>query len=256
MSAHLEREPLRSLRPALFELGRALVPRLLRIRRRGGAAGRIGRPGHRRHADGHGHRVRRRVLEPDSVHHADGFRGDRRLRSGQLAARRETHRPAGAHPAQWTLGSGLGGTDLDGGVAAQLGPVSGVRRLLVRALARRTDLRMDYRAAGAAAYLGLGAVWALGLSSSAAQLQANPASLPPSILSITGVIPFTQTIFLWQSGVLLLALVVVSLVVAYATAPGPNSARDAQACGRRPGFQLAAAEQAQPTGRMAGITVR
>ncbi|HAB03732.1 MAG TPA: Short chain fatty acid transporter, partial [Pseudomonas sp.] len=46
--------------------------------------------------------------------------------------------------------------------------------LLVRALARRTDLKMDYRAAGAAAYLGLGAVWALGLSSSAAQLQANP----------------------------------------------------------------------------------
>ncbi|WP_333969112.1 TIGR00366 family protein, partial [Pseudomonas aeruginosa] len=34
--------------------------------------------------------------------------------------------------------------------------------LLVRALARRSDLRMDYRAAGAAAYLGLGAVWALG----------------------------------------------------------------------------------------------
>jgi len=110
--------------------------------------------------------------------------------------------------------------------------------LLVRALARRTDLRMDYRAAGAAAYLGLGAVWALGLSSSAAQLQANPASLPPSILSITGVIPFTQTIFLWQSGVLLLALVVVSLVVAYATAPGPNSARDAQACGVDPAFSL------------------
>ncbi|WP_183145703.1 TIGR00366 family protein, partial [Pseudomonas savastanoi] len=96
--------------------------------------------------------------------------------------------------------------------------------LLVRALARRTDLRMDYRAAGAAAYLGLGAVWALGLSSSAAQLQANPASLPPSILAITGVIPFTETIFLWQSGVMLAALVVISLIVAYATAPGPNSA--------------------------------
>ena len=44
--------------------------------------------------------------------------------------------------------------------------------------------RLEERAAGAAAYLGLGAVWALGLSSSAAQLQANPASLPPSILSI------------------------------------------------------------------------
>ncbi|MCP2055221.1 UNVERIFIED_ORG: short-chain fatty acids transporter [Pseudomonas fluorescens] len=110
--------------------------------------------------------------------------------------------------------------------------------LLVRALARRTDLRMDYRAAGAAAYLGLGAVWALGLSSSAAQLQANPASLPPSILSITGMIPFTETIFLWQSGVLLLALIVVSLIIAYATAPGPNSARDAKACGVDPAFNM------------------
>jgi len=110
--------------------------------------------------------------------------------------------------------------------------------LLVRALARRTDLKMDYRAAGAAAYLGLGAVWALGLSSSAAQLQANPASLPPSILSITGVIPFTETIFLWQSGVMLLALIVISIIIAYATAPGPNSARDAKACGIDPAFNL------------------
>ena len=77
-----------------------------------------------------------------------------------------------------------------------------------------------------------------GLSSSAAQLQANPASLPPSILSITGMIPFTETIFLWQSGVLLLALIVVSLIIAYATAPGPNSARDAKACGVDPAFNL------------------
>ena len=103
--------------------------------------------------------------------------------------------------------------------------------LLIRALARRTDLKMDYRAAGAAGYLGLGAVWALGLSSSAAQLQANPASLPPSILSITGVIPFTETIFLWQSGVLLGALIIASLIVAYVTAPGDATAKDAAACG-------------------------
>ena len=54
--------------------------------------------------------------------------------------------------------------------------------LLARAIARRSDLRTDYRALGAAAYLGLGAVWALGLSSSAAQLQATPASLPPELL--------------------------------------------------------------------------
>lgn len=112
--------------------------------------------------------------------------------------------------------------------------------LLVRALARRVELKMDYRAAGAAAYLGLGAVWALGLSSSAAQLQANPASLPPSVLAITGVIPFTQTIFLWQSGLLLAILVIASLIIAYATAPGPNSARDAKACGIDPAFSLPA----------------
>lgn len=102
--------------------------------------------------------------------------------------------------------------------------------LLVRALARRTDLTMDYRAAGAAAYLGLGAVWALGISSSAAQLQANPGSLPPSILAITGVIPFTETIFLWQSGVMLLVLLVISVVVAYLTAPSADASRTAKDC--------------------------
>ena len=102
--------------------------------------------------------------------------------------------------------------------------------LLVKELARRTDIKMDYRAAGAAVYLGLGAVWALGISSSAAQLQANPASLPPGILAITGVIPFTQTIFLWQSGVMLGVLMVISIVVAYMTAPGEKTARDAAQC--------------------------
>src|SRR5690242_19630286 len=59
--------------------------------------------------------------------------------------------------------------------------------LLVRTLSRRDDLDMDLRAAAAAAYLGMGSVWAMGLSSSAAQLQANPASMPPALLQITGV---------------------------------------------------------------------
>ncbi|MFC5571168.1 short-chain fatty acid transporter [Lysobacter yangpyeongensis] len=101
--------------------------------------------------------------------------------------------------------------------------------LLVRALARRPELRMDYRAAGAAAYLGLGAVWAMGLSSSAAQLQANPASMPPGLLAITGVLPFAQTIFLWQSLLLTAVLIAVSVLVAYATAPGEANARGAEA---------------------------
>ncbi|WP_264049591.1 short-chain fatty acid transporter [Methylobacterium flocculans] len=103
--------------------------------------------------------------------------------------------------------------------------------LLARALARRTELRMDYRAAGAAAYLGLGATWAMGLSSSAAQLQANPASLPKALLPITGVIPFSETIFLWQSMLIALILFVMSVIIAYASAPKPGTAVTAQDLG-------------------------
>lgn len=99
--------------------------------------------------------------------------------------------------------------------------------LLVRALARRRELGMDYRAAGAAAYLGLGAVWAMGLSSSAAQLQANPASMPPGLLQVTGVLPFTQTILLWQSILLTAALIAASLLVCWLTAPVGAAARGA-----------------------------
>lgn len=103
--------------------------------------------------------------------------------------------------------------------------------LLVRAIARRTDMRVDYRAAGAAAYLGLGATWALGLSSSAAQLQANPASLPPALLPITGVIPFTETIFLWQSIVIAAVLIVISTVICIWSAPTGTSAVTAEDLG-------------------------
>ena len=103
--------------------------------------------------------------------------------------------------------------------------------LLVRALAERRELRMDYRAAAAAAYLGLGATWAMGLSSSAAQLQANAASLPKSLLPITGVIPFSETIFLWQSIAITVALLVISWIIAVRSAPGPESAKTAEDMG-------------------------
>ena len=118
--------------------------------------------------------------------------------------------------------------------------------LLVRALARRAELRMDYRAAGAAAYLGLGAVWALGLSSSAAQLQANPASMPKELLAITGVLPFAQTIGLWQSLVLAAALVLVSVAVAYWSAPDAAAARTGEAFVAAPAVRAAPAAPARP----------
>ncbi|MCA7939478.1 short-chain fatty acid transporter [Burkholderia cepacia] len=103
--------------------------------------------------------------------------------------------------------------------------------LLVRALARRTDLRMDYRAAGAAAYLGMGATWALGLSSSASQLQANPDSLPKALLAISGVIPFTETIFIPQSMLMAAVLTGASLLIAYLSAPNDTRAKTAAELG-------------------------
>ncbi len=118
----------------------------------------------------------------------------------------------GASYFQWALSLVLGG-------------------LLVRALARRKELNLDYRAAAAAAYLGLGATWALGLSSSAAMLQANPASLPKAISDISGVIPLSQTIFLWQSVVMGLAIVIMSVIIAYFSAPKGNAVRTAEDMG-------------------------
>src|SRR3954447_22573768 len=106
--------------------------------------------------------------------------------------------------------------------------------LLVREIVRRLDannIRVDYRAIGAAAYLGLGSVWALGLSSSAALLQATKSSIPASLLPITGVIPLTQTIFLGQSLTMAAILVIVSVIVAYVSAPREGEARTAKMMG-------------------------
>jgi short-chain fatty acids transporter len=90
---------------------------------------------------------------------------------------------------------------------------------------------MDYRAAGAAGVMGLGATWALGLSSSAAQLQANPPSLPKALLDITGVIPFTETIFLWQSMLIVVVLFVITTLIALLSAPSATKAVTAEMMG-------------------------
>ena len=70
--------------------------------------------------------------------------------------------------------------------------------LLAKEVAHRVK-GSDYRAIGAAAYLGVGSVWALGLSSSAALIMASSASLPDAVEKISGVIPLSQTLGLWQS---------------------------------------------------------
>ena len=99
--------------------------------------------------------------------------------------------------------------------------------LLTREMARRVK-GMDYRAAGGAAYLGLGAVWALGMSSSAAMLMATKGAIPPSLLAISGLIPLGQTIFLWQSIVMAVVLITVSVATAYLSAPSPKYAKTAE----------------------------
>jgi short-chain fatty acids transporter len=96
--------------------------------------------------------------------------------------------------------------------------------LLAREVARRVQ-GSDYRALGAAAYLGVGSVWALGLSSSAALIMAAPASLPDSIERISGVIPLDQTLGLWQSMLVAALLIIVSMALAYYSAPGAAHAR-------------------------------
>jgi len=94
--------------------------------------------------------------------------------------------------------------------------------LLVREIVKRIP-GVDYRAAGAAASLGTGSVWALGLSSSAALLMATPSSVPAALMKISGIIPLTQTIYTWQSMVTAVILIAASVIVAYLSAPAYSS---------------------------------
>jgi short-chain fatty acids transporter len=78
---------------------------------------------------------------------------------------------------------------------------------------------IDYRAIGAAAYIGSCTVSGLGLSSSAALLMATPSSIPAALLSISGMIPLSQTIYTWQSLMIVAVLMCSSITVAYLGAP-------------------------------------
>jgi short-chain fatty acids transporter len=97
-------------------------------------------------------------------------------------------------------------------------------------IARREDIEdgVDYRALAAASFLGLGSVWAQGLSGSAALQMATPGALQPQIRDIVshgglvagGLIPFRHTIFLWQSLISVpIEIAIVTLVMYLATPP-------------------------------------
>jgi len=96
---------------------------------------------------------------------------------------------------------------------------------------------VDYRAIGAAAYVGAGSVWALGIASSATLLMATPSALPPSLLNISGVIPMSRTVFTWQSLTMAAILMCSSVLVAYLSAPA-HSTKTVESFGVTEGFDL------------------
>ena len=102
--------------------------------------------------------------------------------------------------------------------------------ILMREISKRVA-GVDYRAMGAAGYLGLGSIWALGLSSSAALLMATKASIPPALLKISGVIPLDDTLFTWQNLVMIVVLFVLSIWICYASTPNANHAKTAEMAG-------------------------
>jgi short-chain fatty acids transporter len=110
--------------------------------------------------------------------------------------------------------------------------------MLAREIARRMR-HVDYRALCAAVFMGLGSVWAQGLSGSAALQMATPGALPGSIRDVvahggavpSGLLGLEHTIFLWQS--LLSVAVEIPLVtlVFYLATPTGARARSAAALG-------------------------
>src|SRR2546421_571100 len=65
-------------------------------------------------------------------------------------------------------------------------------------------------------------------------LRATRGSTPASLLPISGVLPLSRTIFLWQSIVTAIILMAVSVLIAYVTAPDGRTARTAESYGIRP----------------------
>jgi short-chain fatty acids transporter len=110
--------------------------------------------------------------------------------------------------------------------------------VLAREVARRVE-GVDYRALAAASFLGIGSVWAQGLSGSAALQMATPGALQPQIRDIVanggmipgGIISFSDTIFLWQSLVSVVVEIVIVTAVMWLATPPAGRGKTAQDLG-------------------------
>jgi short-chain fatty acids transporter len=109
--------------------------------------------------------------------------------------------------------------------------------VLAREVARRVEA--DYRALCAASFLGVGSVWAQGLSGSAALQMATPGLLQPETRAIIahgdlvpgGIVPLTHTIFLWQSLLSVGVELVLVTGLMYLVTPPRSRTRTAQDLG-------------------------
>ncbi|HQZ37555.1 MAG TPA: TIGR00366 family protein [Vicinamibacterales bacterium] len=105
-------------------------------------------------------------------------------------------------------------------------------------IARRVE-GVDYRALAAASFLGLGSIWAQGLSGSAALQMATPGALQPQIRDIVahgglvpgGLISFRHTIFMWQSFASVIIEVLVVTTVMWLATPPRGRGRTARSLG-------------------------
>lgn len=121
--------------------------------------------------------------------------------------------------------------------------------MLAKEVARRME-DVDYRALAASTFMGLGSVWAQGLSGSAALQMATESAMPAAIREIIagdgavpgGVIGLEHTIFLWQSLVsVAVEMPIVTALFYFATPVGPRAKSAAQL-----GISLGTAPGAEP----------
>jgi short-chain fatty acids transporter len=97
--------------------------------------------------------------------------------------------------------------------------------------------RTDYRTICAMTFVGGGTVWAQGLSGSVALQVANRVSSPEAIQAVIaqgrgdGIIPLTETLFIWQSFACIFTLLVIVMILAWFMAPSPERAVTAEQMG-------------------------
>lgn len=110
--------------------------------------------------------------------------------------------------------------------------------MLAKEVARQHH-NVDYRALGASTFMGLGSVWAQGLSGSAALQMATESAMPEAVRAIisnhgvvpNGVVGLEHTIFLWQSLLSVAIEIPVVCTILYFATPVRARAKPAAALG-------------------------